>query len=327
MFHGYLKQSTASQTYALGPFIDDTDFKTLETGLTIANTDVKLIKGTSTTSVNKNFGGGTHIVNGKYGFTFDATDTEQVGGLDVSIKVAGALIVTAKFWVLEEAIYDALYDESANGFNSSGQVTVGTMAANALTASAIASNAITAAKIAASALNGKGDWNIGKTGYSLAADQSGVTIGTVTTNTDMRGTDNALLAASAPANFGDLAITATTGRVTVGTNNDKTGYSGVVTGGTVDSVINPVTVGTNNDKSGYSLSTAGIAAVMAGGNIDGRSLEEATRLIAASTVGLLSGVENGLPVFKGINGSTKNRISATSDNNGNRTAVAEDVTP
>ena len=41
----------------------------------------------------------------------------------------------------------------------------------------------------------------------------------------MRGTNSALLAASAPANFGDLAITVTNGYVTVGTNNDKTGYS------------------------------------------------------------------------------------------------------
>ena len=59
------------------------------------------------------------------------------------------------------------------------------------------------------------------TGYNKSAS----TIGTCTTNTDMRGTDSALLAASAPTNFGDLAITATTGQVTVGTNNDKTGYS------------------------------------------------------------------------------------------------------
>jgi hypothetical protein len=51
------------------------------------------------------------------------------------------------------------------------------------------------------------------------------TVATTTTNTDMRGTDNALLAASAPTNFGDLAITASTGKVTVGTNDDKTGYS------------------------------------------------------------------------------------------------------
>lgn len=39
------------------------------------------------------------------------------------------------------------------------------------------------------------------------------TVATTTTNTDMRGTDNALLAASAPTNFGDMAIEATTGIV------------------------------------------------------------------------------------------------------------------
>ena len=59
------------------------------------------------------------------------------------------------------------------------------------------------------------------TGYNKSAS----TIGTTTANTDMRGTDSALLAASAPGNFGDLAITASTGKVTVGTNDDKTGYS------------------------------------------------------------------------------------------------------
>lgn len=52
-----------------------------------------------------------------------------------------------------------------------------------------------------------------------------VLVATTTTNSDMRGTDSALLAVSAPTNFGDLAITVTTGLVSVGTNNDKTGYS------------------------------------------------------------------------------------------------------
>jgi hypothetical protein len=63
---------------------------------------------------------------------------------------------------------------------------------------------------------------------ATAVDLAGTDIqlvDTCTTNTDMRGTDNALLAASAPTNFGDLAITASTGKVTVGTNDDKTGYS------------------------------------------------------------------------------------------------------
>lgn len=120
---GYLKQSTASQTRIVGPFVDDTDFKTLETGLTIANTDVKLSKNGGT-SANKNSGGGTHIANGNYALTFDATDTATVGELHASISVAGALVVVAKFIVLEEAIYDALFGASAAAFNASAQVAI-----------------------------------------------------------------------------------------------------------------------------------------------------------------------------------------------------------
>ena len=54
-------------------------------------------------------------------------------------------------------------------------------------------------------------------GYDPATNkvQGVVLVDTTTTNTDMRGTDSALLAASAPTNFGDLSITATTGRVDV----------------------------------------------------------------------------------------------------------------
>ena len=50
-------------------------------------------------------------------------------------------------------------------------------------------------------------------------------VDTTTTNTDMRGTESALLAANVPTNFSDLAITVTTGRVDINANNDKTGYS------------------------------------------------------------------------------------------------------
>lgn len=120
----FLKQSTASQTRILGPFVDDIDFKTLETGLTIANTDVKLSKN-GAAAVNKNAGGGTHIVNGDYAFTFDATDSNTVGELRVTIAVAGALVVVAKFWVLEEAIYDALVGAAAAGFDANQRVDLG----------------------------------------------------------------------------------------------------------------------------------------------------------------------------------------------------------
>ena len=111
---GFLKQSTASQSRAIGPFVDDTDFKTLETGLTIANTDIKLVIN-GAASVNKNSGGGTHRVNGVYGITFDATDTATVGEIEVSIAITGALIVFDKFFVVEEAVYDNLFAAGAGG--------------------------------------------------------------------------------------------------------------------------------------------------------------------------------------------------------------------
>src|SRR6478736_9487406 len=112
---GFLKQSTASQSRAIGPFLDDTDFKTAETGLTIANTDIKLIVN-GAASANKNSGGGTHRVNGCYGVTFDATDTATVGELQVSVIVATALPVFARFFVLEAAVFDALFATSAPGY-------------------------------------------------------------------------------------------------------------------------------------------------------------------------------------------------------------------
>lgn len=113
MFLGYLRQSTASQTVVIGPFVDDTDFKTAETALTIANTDVKLSKA-GAAEASKNSGGGTHRSNGYYGFTFNATDSDTVGRLDGHISVAGAL--TRPFWfqVLEENVYDKLFADGAD---------------------------------------------------------------------------------------------------------------------------------------------------------------------------------------------------------------------
>jgi hypothetical protein len=111
----YLKQSTASQTRTIGPFVDDTDFKTLENGLTIANTDI-LLKKNGGASAAKNSGGATADGSGgMYHLTFDATDSATVGELFYSVKVAGALVVFGSFTVLEEAVYDALYAASATG--------------------------------------------------------------------------------------------------------------------------------------------------------------------------------------------------------------------
>lgn len=130
---GFLRQATASQSKIIGPFLDDTDFKTAETGLTIANTDIKLMANGGS-SANKNSGGGTHRVNGMYSVTFDATDTATVGSLDVSVVVAGALPVFDRFTVLEEAVYDALFAASAPGYVANAPVNVAQISGDATAA-------------------------------------------------------------------------------------------------------------------------------------------------------------------------------------------------
>lgn len=104
----WLRQSTASQEVQLGKFVDSTDGATAETGLTIANTDIKLWKEGATTQASKNSGGATHIANGHYYTVLDATDTDTLGKLEITIDVAGALSVRREFMVVPAMIYDSI---------------------------------------------------------------------------------------------------------------------------------------------------------------------------------------------------------------------------
>jgi hypothetical protein len=165
----WLRQSTASQEVPLGYFVDSTDGNTAETALTIANTDIKIWKTGATALADKNSGGGTHISNGIYYAVLDATDTNTIGPLVIFCHVSGALAIRLECVVLDEAVYDALFGTTA--LATTTNITAGTIttATNVTTVNGLAGNVITAASINASALNGKGDWNIGKTGYALSA--------------------------------------------------------------------------------------------------------------------------------------------------------------
>lgn len=55
--------------------------------------------------------------------------------------------------------------------------------------------------------------------------------------------------------------------------------------------------------------------------IDGKSLTAALQIIAAAAAGKVSGAGTGTEVFKGLDGAT-DRISATVDGSGNRTAIS-----
>jgi hypothetical protein len=103
-----LKQSTASQEVPLGYFLDSTDGNTEETALSIANTDIKLWKAGATTLANKNSGGATHISNGIYYATLDATDTDTLGPLVIFVHVAGALPIRLECQVMLANVYEAL---------------------------------------------------------------------------------------------------------------------------------------------------------------------------------------------------------------------------
>lgn len=122
----FLRQSTA-QTFRFGPFLDATDGVTEEVGLTITPALRRLSKdggafGAASGAVNA-----THDSDGWYSASLTTTDTDTVGELILNVQVpATHLPVWMRWWVLEEAIYDALYGAAAAGFDATGQVTVGT---------------------------------------------------------------------------------------------------------------------------------------------------------------------------------------------------------
>lgn len=171
----FLRQSTI-QTIRFGPFLDATDGVTEEVALTITQALRRLSKDGAAFAQSGTTGNATHDSDGWYSANLSAADTNTVGELILNVQVpATHLPVWMRWWVIEEAVYDAIYGAAAAGplqstvagrtldVTAAGEAgldlnnTVGTWAAaqfasNFLTAAKIATNAITAAKIAANAI-------------------------------------------------------------------------------------------------------------------------------------------------------------------------------
>ena len=103
----FLKQSTAA-TIKLGAFVDDTDGKTAETGLTISQADIRLSKNGGDIAQTNNAAGATHDEFGYYDIPLDTTDTNTLGRLRVAVSAAGALPVWQDFLVVTANVYDTL---------------------------------------------------------------------------------------------------------------------------------------------------------------------------------------------------------------------------
>tara|TARA_R100000808_G_C2147073_1_gene154980 strand:- start:55 stop:1278 length:1224 start_codon:yes stop_codon:yes gene_type:complete len=119
----FLKQSTA-YTFRHGPFLDETDGKTAETGLTISQADVRLSKAGGDFAQKNESTSASHDELGFYIVILDATDTDTCGELLVAVHESGALPVFKTFQVLEEHIYDALFAASAAAFDANQRVDV-----------------------------------------------------------------------------------------------------------------------------------------------------------------------------------------------------------
>jgi len=197
-----------------------------------------------------------HEGNGQW--TVALTQAETNGDhIAFSFVLTGAISQTLNVYTINADItnLDAAISSRSTFDSASDQVTVSTN--NDKTGYSISGTKTTLDDlndIAASAIVSGGAINT-----SGGAVSNVTLVATTTTNTDMRGTDNAFLAASAPANFGSLGINAsghllrTVLNDTTTTNTDMVSVSGL---STFDHATDQVIVGTNTDKTDYALSSA-----------------------------------------------------------------------
>ena len=108
----FLKQSTA-YTFRMGPFLDDTDGKTAETGLTIEDSHIRVSKAGANFIDKNETTNAAHDEAGFYVVILNTTDTNTVGELQIAIHMSGALPVFKTFQVVEEDIYAAIFAGSA----------------------------------------------------------------------------------------------------------------------------------------------------------------------------------------------------------------------
>lgn len=162
-----LRQST-QVIVRIGPFVDVTDGATPETTVTLSGADqAELLKAAGAATVD--ISGATWAAitgsDGWYNLTLTTSHTDTIGTLEVVVQdVSLCLPVHARFQVVEEAAYDAIYAASASPATSanvsavetdtqdiqarlpaalvSGRIdaSVGAMAANVITAAATAAD-------------------------------------------------------------------------------------------------------------------------------------------------------------------------------------------
>lgn len=103
-FGGYLQANTAVDLM-VGPFVDETDGKTAETGLTVTQAEVRLSKNGGNMAQKNEATALAHDELGDYMCKLDTTDTNTEGILTLMIHESGALPIKMDYMVLSQAAY------------------------------------------------------------------------------------------------------------------------------------------------------------------------------------------------------------------------------
>jgi len=235
----WLEQST-SGTLKIGPFVDEDDGKTAETGLTISQADVRLSKNGGNMAQKNEATSCTHDELGIYGCPYDATDTGTLGTLQLFVHESGALPVWHEYMVVPANVWDSMFgtdllkvdvhaiDDDETAANNLEAYCDGT--------TPIPANATQVSGDATAANNLEADYD--GTGYNKSASEI-ATVATLTGHTAQGGDNYARLGAPAGASVSaDIAaIKADSGNILTDTNELQ---GDLTDGGRLDLLIDAI---------------------------------------------------------------------------------------
>lgn len=201
-----LRQSTEVVVH-IGPFVDVTDGFTPETGVTLSGADeAELLKAgaTTTTSISAATWAAITGADGWYALTLTAPLTDTVGTLTIAVNDDSVFLpVLARFQVIEEAAYDAIYAASASPATTGGAVGSVTGAVGSVT------GAVGSVTGAVGSVTGNVGGNVVGSVASVTGNVGGNVVGTVASVVGAVGSVTGAVG-SVTGNVGGIAGTITT---------------------------------------------------------------------------------------------------------------------
>lgn len=345
-----LKQSTEIKV-RIGPFVDVSDGFTPETGVALSTADeAELLKadGAATVSISAATWAAVTGADGWYDLTLTTSHTDTVGELLVVVQDDSVCLpVHARFQVVEEAVYDALFAGSAAGelavkLSTQGKADVNAEADAALSDyGANTTTPPTAAAVADAVLDEamSGHTTPGTLGKAVAdvLEDTGTTLpstlSTISTNV-LTLVTKLTTGITSLAEWLGLLAGKQAGDATALTEIRATGAGSGTYDPTTDSgeairdtaPLGTAMRGTDSAYTGTPPTAAQNATELldqAAGVETNRTVRGALRLILSACVGKMSGGATTTNTFRDTNDS-KDRITATVDADGNRSAVTLD---